>query len=126
MGERIRALFREQGITIFSILTALSITISTIVFDITDVSEGGGGTGSSPPKDEGVLKKWLDRLADVLKRLAGKAVEALPAIVESVVGASLSFLGKAVGFVAEHRWALVAFVAGLIDVWVMQRVNQAQ
>ena len=49
--------------------------------------EGGVGTGGSPSKDEGALKKWLDRLADALKRLAGKAVEALPAIVGSVVGA---------------------------------------
>ena len=32
--ERIRTLFCEQGITIFSILTALSITISIIVFAI--------------------------------------------------------------------------------------------
>ena len=55
------------------------------------------------------MKKWLDRLANVLKRLAGKAVEALPAIVGSVVGAILSFLGKAVGFVAGHAWALIVF-----------------
>ena len=33
--------------------------------------------------------------------------EALPAIVESVVG-------KAVGFVAEHTWALIVSVVGLI------------
>ena len=77
--------------------------ISTIVLTITDVFEGGGvGTGGSTPKDEGVLKKWLDRLANALKRLAGKAIEALPAIVGSVVGAILCFLGKAIGFVAEH------------------------
>ena len=57
---------------------------------------------SPPPKDEGVLKKWLDRLANTLKRLAGKAVEELPAIVGSAFGAILSFLGKVVGFVAEH------------------------
>ena len=37
------------------------------------------------------MKKWLDRLADALKRLAGKVVEALPAIVGSVVGVILSF-----------------------------------
>ena len=60
--------------------------------------------------------KWLNRLADALKRLAGKAVEALPAVVESVVGAILSFLGKAVGFVADHTWTLIVFVAGLIGV----------
>ena len=35
LAERIRTLFREQGITIFSILTALSMTISTIAFAIT-------------------------------------------------------------------------------------------
>ena len=42
------------------------------------------------PKDEGTLNNWLNRLANALKRLAEKAVEALSAIVRSVVGAILS------------------------------------
>ena len=105
LAERTHTLFCEQGITIFSILTALSMTISTIVLAITGVCGGGGGVGGSPSKDEGVFEK-IDRLADTLKRLTGKAVEALPAIVGSVVGAILSFLGKTVGFFAEHTWAL--------------------
>ena len=103
-AERIRTLFREQRTTIFSILTALSMNISTIFLAITSVFGGdSGGAGVSTPKDVGTLKKWLDRLADALKRLAGKAVEALLAIVGSVVGVILSSLGKAVGFVAENR-----------------------
>ena len=53
-----------------------------------------------------------------------KAVEALPAIVESVVGAILSFLGKAVGLVAEHAWVLIVFVAGLFGVWLMQKAKK--
>ena len=59
LAERIRTLFRERGITIFSILTPLSMTISTIV--ITGVfGAGGGGIGGSPPKDKGVLKNgWI-------------------------------------------------------------------
>ena len=58
------------------------------------------------------MKKRLDRLADALKRLAGKAAEALPAIVGSVVVvvAILSFLEKAVG--------------GLIGCWQMQKVKK--
>ena len=116
---------REQGITKFSILTALSMTISAIVLAITSVFGGDGGTGGSPSKDEGFLKKWLDRLADALKRLMGKAVEALPVIVRSVVGAILSFFGKAVGFVAEHTWALIVFVAGLVRWWLMQKVKKS-
>ena len=83
------------------------------------------GGSVSPLKDEGVLKKWLDRLADALKRLAGKAAEALPAIVGNVVGAILSLLGKADGFVAEHTWALIIFAARLIGVWLMQRVKKS-
>ena len=97
LAERIRTLFCEQGITIFSILTA-SMTISTIVLAVTGVFGGSGGTrgSASTQKDEGVFKRWLDRLANALKRLKGKAVEALPAIIGSVVGAILSFLGKVV------------------------------
>ena len=99
------------------------MTISTIVLAITGgFGRGGGGTGGSPPKDEGILKNGL---ADALKRLAKKVVEALPAIVESVVGAILSFLGKTVGIVAEHTWALIAFVAGLVGWWLMQKVKKS-
>ena len=70
------------------------------------------------------MKKWLDRLADAIKRLAGKAAEALPAIVGSAVSAILSFLGKAVEFVAENTWPLIVFVVGLIDLWFMQKVKE--
>ena len=124
MAERIGVLFREQGITTFPVLTALSVTISTIMVAITGAFGVGVGVGvgSSPPRDEGGLNKWLKRLADALKWLAGKAVEALPAIVESVV----SFLGKVVGFVAEHTRISIVFVAGRIGVWLMQRVSRKQ
>ena len=54
----------------------------------------GGCTGGSQPKDEGILKKWLDRLADALKRLARKAVETLPAIVGSVFWCNFKFTWK--------------------------------
>ena len=44
LAERIRTLFKKQGITLFSILTTLSMTISTIVLVITGVfGEGSGG-----------------------------------------------------------------------------------
>ena len=67
LAERIRTLFKEQGITIFSILTALSMTISPIALTITSAFGGSRGAGGSPSKDKGTLKKWLDRLADALK-----------------------------------------------------------
>ena len=63
------------------------MTISTIALAITGVFGGGGS--ACPLKNERTLKKWLNRLTDALKRLVGKAAEALPAIVGSVVGAIL-------------------------------------
>ena len=102
------------------------MTISMIVLAIVGVFGGGGkGTGGSTPEDEGVFKKCLDRLANALKRLAGKALEALPANVRSVVGAILSFLAKAVGFAVEHTWVLIVFVAGLVGLWLMQKVEKS-
>ena len=89
------------------------MTIATIVLAIT--GEGSsGGTRGSPPKHKGTLRKWLDRLVEAPKGLAGKAAEALPPILGSIVGATLGFLGKAVGFVAEHTWVLIVFVAGVV------------
>ena len=123
-GEKIRTLFREQGITIFSVLTAVSMIISTIVLAVTG---GDSGTLVSPPKDEGKFRKWLkkqlNRLANALKRLAGKAVVALPGIIGTVDGAILGFLGKTVGFCAQHTWPLIAFAVGLIGAWLIQRVQ---
>ena len=59
LAERIRTLFREQGITIASILTAIGMAISTLVLAIT----GGGAAGTpSPaptPSDKGGVKEWI-------------------------------------------------------------------
>ena len=68
LGERIRTLLGNQGCTKVSVLTALSMTISTIVLAISVAFGGGrGGGGGSPSKNEGVLNKWLNRLADAIK-----------------------------------------------------------
>ena len=72
------------------------MTIATIVLAIEGVfREGSRGAGSSHPKGRGTLKKWLDILAEALKRLAGKAAEILPGIIGSVVGTNrLTFSWK--------------------------------
>ena len=44
LAKRIRTLFREQRITIASILTAIGMAISTLVFALT----GGGGSAPAP------------------------------------------------------------------------------
>ena len=58
-AERIRTLFREQGITIVSILTAIGMEISTLVLALI-----GGGSAPVPsptprPPDKGGVKEWV-------------------------------------------------------------------
>ena len=65
------------------------------------------------------------QLSRCTEKLAGKAVETLPAIVQSAAGAILSFLGKAVGFVAEHTWTLIVFAVGLVGWWMMQKIKKS-
>ena len=58
LAEKIRTLFREQGITIASILTAIKTAIGVLVKALLP---GGGaeasGGGEPPPKDEKGLKE---------------------------------------------------------------------
>ena len=118
LAERIRTLFREQGITIASILTAFGFVISTIVLAIT-------GTGSSqspnppPPSGSGSdaktwIKKQLHHLSELLKKLGLKAVDSLPAIIGTIVSWLFSTAGKVVGFMAEHLWTLLVLITGLL------------
>ena len=50
---------------------------------------------------------------DLQERLLGHC------IVVSVAGAILSFLGKVVGFIGKHTWALIVFVVGFVGWWLM-------
>ena len=58
LAEKIRTLFREQGITITSILTAIRMAIGVL---IKALLPGGGGTAASggepSPKDDSGLKE---------------------------------------------------------------------
>ena len=53
LGEKIRTLLREQGITIASILTAIRMAIGVLVEALLP------GGGEPPPKDEKGLKEWV-------------------------------------------------------------------
>ena len=46
---------------------ALSMAISSVFLAITGAFGGGGAARGATPKDEGALKKWLDRLAKDLQ-----------------------------------------------------------
>ena len=120
LAERIKTLFREQGITVVSILTALGMIISTIVLAL----PGGSGGGAVPPQPtppppgKGGVKEWLKKhlqsLGRILAKLAGKAATALSGIIGSIVSWLLSLLGKTAVWLAGNLWAVLLAVGGLL------------
>ena len=121
LAERIRTLFREQGITIASILTALGMAISALVFALTGSGGGASPTPDPPqPPGKGGVKEWvkktLQSLGRALAKLAGKAAAALPGIIGSIVSWLLSLLAKTAGWLAENLWAVVLAVGSLLFV----------
>ena len=126
LGEKVRTLFREQGITIASILTAIGMAIGVLVEAL--LPGGGGaisGGGEPPPKDEKGLKEWvrskLKALASLLGKLGMKAAEALLGIIGGIISWILNRVKDVVGFVSQNLWALVVGIGGLIYTYMVTR-----
>ena len=127
LAEKIRTLFREQGITIASILMAIGMAVRVLVEAL--LPGGGSGTAASPPppKDEKGLKEWirhkLKALASLLRKLGMKAAKALPGIVGAIISWVLNRVKEVVGWVSQNLWALVVGIGGLIYMYMVTRKN---
>ena len=126
LAEKIRTLFREHGIMITSILTAIGMAISVLVEALLP---GGGGTAASggkpPPKDEKGVKEWLRNklkaLASLLGKLGVKAAEPLPGIIGAIISWILNRAKEVLGWVSQNLWALVVGVGGLLYMYMVNK-----
>ena len=125
LAEKIRTLFREQGIMIASILTAIGMAIGVLVEALLPGSGGGAATSGGTPKDEKPLKEWirnkLKALALLLGKLGIKAAEALPGIIGGILSWILNRAKDVVGWVLQNLWALVVGIGGLIYTYMVMR-----
>ena len=126
LGEKIRTLFREQGITIASMLTAIGMAIGVLVEALLPGAGGAiSGGGEPPPKDEKSLKEWvrskLKALASLLGKLGMKAAEALPGIIGGIISWILNRAKDVVGWVSQNLWALVVGIGRLIYTYMVTR-----
>ena len=122
LAEKIRMLFREQGITIASILTAIIMAISVLV----EALPGGVAPEGKPlPKDKKGVKEWprnkLKALALQLGRLSMKAAEALPGIIGAIISWILDRVKEVVGWVSQNLWALVVGIVGLFYMYMVTK-----
>ena len=120
LGERIRTLFKEQGITIVSILTAVGMAIGVQIEALL-----GGPSASAPTLQstttsdkKGGAREWiknkLKALSQLLGKLADKALASLPGIIGSILSWILNRAKEGVGWLSQNLWALITGVGVLI------------
>ena len=120
LGERIRTLFKEQGITIVSILTAVGMTIGVLIEALlggpSASAPTSGGTSSGDKK--GGAREWiknkLKALWQLLGKLADKALASLPGIIGSIISWILNRAKEVVGWLSQNLWALITGIGVLI------------
>ena len=76
LGERLRTLFREQGITIVSILTAIGMIVGVIVEAVIPTGSASGPP-SKPPSSQGGVKEWVKNQLHNLGKLLANLMEKL-------------------------------------------------
>ena len=131
LGERIRTLFKEQGITIVSILTALGMTLGVLIEALLG---GPSTTSTSTPQStttsdkKGGAREWiknkLKALSSLLGKLAAKAGAALPGIIGSIVAWLLNRAKEVVGWLSNNLWALITGVGVLIYTYFMTKTRR--
>ena len=117
-GERIRTLFKEQGIMIVSILTAVGMAIGVLI----EALLGGPSTSTPTPQStttsnkKGGAREWIKNTL--------KALSSLPGIIGSILSWILNGAKEVVGWLSQNLWALIRGVGVLIYTYVMTKTNR--
>ena len=131
LGERIRTLFKEQGITIVSILTALGMTLGVLI----EALLGGPSTTSTSTSQstitsdkKGGAREWIKNQlkapSQLLGKLADKALASLPGIIGSIISWILNRAKEVVGWLSENLWALITGIGVLIYTYFMTKTRR--
>ena len=130
LGERIRTLFKEQGITIVSILTAVGMAIGVLI----EALLGGPSTSTPTPQStttsdkKGGAREWiknkLKALSQLLGKLADKALASLPGIIGSIISWILNRAKEVVGWLSQNLWALITGIAVLIYTYFVTKTRR--
>ena len=130
LGERIRTLFKEQGITIVSILTALGMALGVLIEALL-----GGPSASTPTSQstttsdkKGGAREWiknkLKTLSQLLGKLADKALASLPGIVGGILSWILNRAKEVIGWLSQNLWALITDVRVLVYTYFMTKTRR--
>ena len=113
LGERISTLFKEQGITIVSILTALGMTLGVLIEALLGGPSASTSTSQSITASDkkGGAREWiknkLKALSQLQGKLADKALESLPGIIGSIISWILNRAKVVVGWLSQVFGVLI-------------------
>ena len=134
LGERIRTLFKEQGITIVSILTAVGMAIGVLVEallggpSLSTTTSTSGGTSNGNTRKGGGAREWiknkLKALSQLLGKLADKALASLPGIIGSIISWILNRAKEVIGWLSQNLWALITGVGVLVYTYFMTKTRR--
>ena len=121
--------FKEQGITIVSILTAVGMAISVLVEallggpSVTASGSISGGDGKGSGAREWIKNK-LKALSRLLGKLADKALASLPGIIGAILSWILNRAKEVIGWLSQNLWTLITGVGVLVYTYFMTKARR--
>ena len=93
LRDRVKAIFKKYGFTVFAVLSAVGAVIGVIVTDLkSGLSKLGKGVGKG------------------LKAIGKKLGEILPGMIGAIASFIFKTAGEAIGFLAKNAWLLIVAV----------------
>ena len=124
---KIRNILKREGLTIAAIAGIIGTVISTIfsiIFGVKSFSGNNNGPGPGPKPDPNVVEKiykkikeiissTLNKLVEILKKLAAWALATLPAVIGPIVSWLFERAADVVKYVAENTFIIIMLLLGL-------------
>ena len=130
MDERIRTLFKEQGITIVSIMTAIGMAIGVLI----EALLGGPSASAPTPQstttsdNKGGTREWIKNKLKALSqpsgKLADKSLASLPGIIGSIISWILYRAKEVIGWLSQNVQALITGVGVLVYTYFMTKTRR--
>ena len=131
LGERIRTRFKEQGITIVSILTAAGMDIGVLLQSLIGgpkVSTAMSGNNSGGDRKGGGAREWvknnLKALSQLLGKLADNTLAALPEVIGSIRSWILNNVKEVIDWLSQNLWALITGAGAPIYTYFMTKTRR--